>query len=219
MYVISLISSCHYPFFSPFHLYLLLLLFVPSLLYPILKYTLYYNFEHELCTDLTLQSTHPPWQPSWILILLLKALNEDFITSFNEIYNLPSSSCKIWAIISIIAFQLDLLEKEINSRQKYWHGRIKKEEWLLKELSSLFLHVIHDAKEGKAQKVWCVPFTISFFKVLQKVLPTCIKLRDIWCCTQDGADLNPSDFPPQYSTNLECELRCFTAAFPTLTGV
>ncbi|XP_066837183.1 uncharacterized protein [Anser cygnoides] len=48
---------------------------------------------------------------------------------------------------------LDLLEKEINSRQKYWHGRIKKEEGLLKELSSLFLHVIHDAKEGKAQKI------------------------------------------------------------------
>ncbi|XP_042688128.1 uncharacterized protein LOC122167537 isoform X2 [Centrocercus urophasianus] len=48
---------------------------------------------------------------------------------------------------------LDLLEKEINSRQIYWHCRIKKEEGLLKELSSLFLCVLDTAKEGKAQKI------------------------------------------------------------------
>ncbi|XP_021231917.1 uncharacterized protein LOC110387733 isoform X3 [Numida meleagris] len=48
---------------------------------------------------------------------------------------------------------LDLLEKEINSRQIYWHCRIKKEEGLLKELSSLFLHVLDATNEGKAQKI------------------------------------------------------------------
>ncbi|XP_064380309.1 uncharacterized protein LOC112986513 [Dromaius novaehollandiae] len=48
---------------------------------------------------------------------------------------------------------LDLLEKEINLRQVYWHCRRKKEEELLKELNSLFLHVLDAAKKERAQKI------------------------------------------------------------------
>lgn len=35
----------------------------------------------------------------------------------------------------------------------YWLCRRKKEEWLLKELNSLILHVLDAAREGKTQKV------------------------------------------------------------------
>ncbi|XP_056178907.1 uncharacterized protein LOC130141767 [Falco biarmicus] len=48
---------------------------------------------------------------------------------------------------------LDFLEKEINSRHMYWYCRIKKEEGLLKQLNALFLHILDDAKEGKAHKI------------------------------------------------------------------
>ena len=68
--------------------------------------------------------------------------------------------------MSVIALQLDFLEKEINSRHIYWHCRRKKEEGLLKKLNSLFLHVLDAAKEGKAQKVWCSLFAAGFTKVL-----------------------------------------------------
>lgn len=68
--------------------------------------------------------------------------------------------------MSVIALQLDFLEKEINSKHIYWNCRRKKEEGLLKKLISLILHVLDAAKEGNAQKVWCILFTAGFRKVL-----------------------------------------------------
>lgn len=68
--------------------------------------------------------------------------------------------------MSVIALQLDFLDKEINSRHIYWHCRRKQEEGLLQKLNSLFLHVLNVAKEGKAQKVWCIVFAAGFRKVL-----------------------------------------------------
>lgn len=69
----------------------------------------------------------------------------------------------------VTALQLDFLEKEINSRHMYWLCRRKKEEWLLKELNSLILHVLDAAREGKTQKVRCILFAAGFWKVLLKI--------------------------------------------------
>lgn len=68
--------------------------------------------------------------------------------------------------MSVSALQLDFLEKEINSRHIYWHCRRKKEEGLLKRLNSLVFHVPDAAKEGKAQRVWCIYLADGFRKVL-----------------------------------------------------
>ncbi|TFJ99178.1 NF-kappa-B inhibitor zeta [Platysternon megacephalum] len=48
---------------------------------------------------------------------------------------------------------LSILEKEINSRQMYWHRQREREEELLKELNFVFLDVLDAVKEGKAQKI------------------------------------------------------------------
>ncbi|XP_039352856.1 uncharacterized protein LOC120375904 [Mauremys reevesii] len=48
---------------------------------------------------------------------------------------------------------LSILEKEINSRQMYWHRQREREEELLKELNFIFLDVLDAVKEGKAQKI------------------------------------------------------------------
>ncbi|XP_075765756.1 uncharacterized protein LOC142820515 isoform X2 [Pelodiscus sinensis] len=48
---------------------------------------------------------------------------------------------------------LNILEKEVHSRQMYWHRQREREEELLKELNFVFFDVLEAVKEGEAQKV------------------------------------------------------------------